>query len=140
MKKRKILRNLFNIKNLIIFILSLVFGAFVIILFCLLKGGFDLLNSNDGSFVACAILIGIGCLHISLNMGTFDVIAVGFANLFSAFKKSGTKKYDGIYEYQNIKESKRVQSRFYFFPLIMAGILYLILAIILFTLYKNSLL
>lgn len=137
--KKKILSKLFNLRNLIIFLCSLSFGAIVTILFCVFRGGFNLLNSNDGSFVAAAVLIGFGCLHISANVGTFDVITVGFINLFSSFKKNGTKKYDGIYEYQNVKEKSRVGKRFYFFPLISAGIIYLVLAIILFFLYKASL-
>lgn len=137
--KKKILTKLFNIKNLIIFLCSLFFGILVVVLFCLFRGGFNLLNSNDGSFVAAAILIGFGCFHISANVGTFDVITVGFINLFSSFKKNGTKKYDGIYEYQTVKEKSRSGKRFYFFPLISAGIVYLLIAIILFFLYKASL-
>lgn len=140
MDKKKLIKRLFNLRNLIIFSVSMFIGAIIIILFCVFRQEFNLLNANDGSFVACAILIAFGCLHITLNMGTFDVVAVGFANLFSVFKKNGSKKYDGVYEYQLVKEEKRNSTRFYFFPILIAGLIYLLLAFILFTLYKNSLL
>lgn len=136
-KKEKFsFKRIFNWRNLAILIGSLIAGVAILLIYVLIKQKWDLLNFTDGTFVASAILIAFGFMHIVLNMGTFDVIAVGFSNLFSVMKKDGSKKYDGIYGYQEAKEPKRKGTRFYFIPIVTAGFIFLIIAIILFTQIK----
>lgn len=138
-KKKFNIYRIFNIKNLIILLVSLAIGGLIPVLFCLIKeGGFSLLNLVDGFFVSGALLIGIGLMVIVLNMGTFDIIAVGFSNLFSVTKKEGTKKYDGVYEYQTNKEAKRQSERFYFIPIVLIGLIYLIVSIILLQVFNST--
>lgn len=83
----------------------------------------------NGSFVSGACLIGFSLLYIAGNFGTFDVISVGFANLFSVIKRNGSKKYDGIYGYEEVHKEKRLANRFKFFPILISGICWLIVSL-----------
>lgn len=92
----------------------------------------------DAFFVACAVLIASSLIYLATNEGSFDVISVGFSNLFSTMKKNGSKKYDGLFEYREIKNAKRSEHRFSFLPILVSGVIYLIISIILFIIYKNK--
>ncbi len=139
-KKKFSIYEILNLRNLIYFLVSIVCGIGIFVIFCLIKNvSFSLLNSCDGFFVGACVLIGVGILQLVVNQGTFDVIAVGFSNLFSVFKKDGTKKYDGIYGYQEAKQAKRKQNKYNRIPIAFAGLLLLIVALILRAIYQNSL-
>lgn len=138
-KKRFDKTRIFNLQNLIIFLVSLVVGILIFVFYCLCcEDQFTLYNSVNGLFVAAAILLFIGLGDITLNMGTFDIVAVGFANLYSAFKKDGKKRYDGVYEYQQKKEVKRKSTRFRFLSFLIAGIILLIISLILWGFWYKS--
>lgn len=139
-KRRKItIYHFFNIPNLIVFIICLVLGGLFFVIYPLLNyEGFTIYNMMNGSFVSGACLIGFSLLYIAGNFGTFDVISVGFANLFSVIKKNGTKKYDGIYGYEEVHREKRLANRFKFFPILVAGIIYLIVSLILYFIWHST--
>lgn len=139
-KKKFSIYEILNLRNFIYFLVSIVCGIGIFVIFCLIKNvSFSLLNSCDGFFVGACVLIGVGILQLVVNQGTLDVIAVGFSNLFSVFKKDGTKKYDGIYGYQEAKQAKRKQNKYNRIPIVFAGVLLLIVALILRAIYQNSL-
>ena len=133
MKKEKLTRKHFiNLKNLYVLLGSLCLGSLIFVIYCVVKEGqFNLYNSTDGSFVAAAVLLCVSLLYLVLNHGTFDVIAVGFSNVFSFMKKDGAKKYDGLYEYAETKKEKRNKNRFVYLPMLLSGLVFLIIAIIL---------
>lgn len=139
-KKNKItIYHFFNLPNTIIFLVSIVIAIVVTVLYAFCSHGqFTLYNFTNGSFVSAAILIGSSLLYLAANHGTFDVINVGFINLFSVIKKNGTKKYDGIYGYQEAHEATRSSHRFRFFPILVAGILVLGVSLILYFVWRNS--
>ncbi len=131
------IHEMFNVPNLLRFIVSLVILTLVFILIAW-SYEWKAVAIIDGTFVSGAIGIGIGILSFVTNQGTFDVFTVGFANLASVMKKDGRKRYDGLFEYRNIKESKRKTGRFNALVYFTAGLIYMILAIILyFSLYQG---
>ena len=129
---------IFNLDSLIVFLVSLVLGILIFVLYCLIKSSFSLINCLDGMFVASAVILFLGFGQLILNQGTFDGIVVGFANLASVFKKNGSKRYDGIYEYQELKKEKRKGTRFRFIPTLTVGVILLIIAFILLAIFNNS--
>lgn len=139
MKNKKFSFNeIFNLKNLIIFLFCLLFGILIIIVYSVFTS-FSLYDLTNGSFVSAAIVILLGLLELVLNQGTLDIIAVGFVNLFEVFKKDGTKKYDGLYGYQEAKKEKRHSDRFIFLAMEASGIIILIVALIIYFVWKASL-
>ncbi|MBO8427708.1 MAG: DUF3899 domain-containing protein [Firmicutes bacterium] len=130
MEKRKFsIRDIFNLRNLIKFIIALVVDALFIVIFLWIKG-FNLVNLVDASFIAGGITFLVGGFQIVANSGFFDVIVVGFANLSAVFKKNGTKKYDGLYEYRLVKEEKRFDNKYSSLSYFLAGIISLIIFLI----------
>lgn len=137
-EKRKFnIREIFSLDNLVVALISLVVGVLIFLIYFFSRNQL-LIDACDGMFIASGVLICVGFLFLIMNQGTFDVIAVGFANLFSVFKKNGTKKYDGIYEYQNIKAEKRRSTRFRFLAILFVGLIFLIIALILWGVFNNS--
>ena len=129
---------IFTLRNLITLLVSLAIGALIYVLFSLYKG-FSFYNSIDGFFLSGSILIFGGLLYLTGNQGAFDVFSVGFANLFSTIKANGTKKYDSLFYYREMKSVKRKCNRYLVVPIEFAGFLYLIVSIVLFIIYKQSL-
>lgn len=131
MKKEKLTwKHFINFKNLIVLLVSLALGSLIFVIYCALKEGqFNIYNAADGSFVAATVLLCFSLMYVVLNHGTFDVIAVGFSNVFSFMKKDGTKKYDGLYEYSELKKEKRNKNRFVYLPILIGGLIFLIVAI-----------
>ncbi len=115
-------RDFFNLYNLVHFLVSLVIAILFNVIYLWITD-FTILNFIDSTFVSGLIMIGIGFLSIASNDGLFDSIIVGFANLFEVFKKNGTKKYDGLYEYREIKKEKRRAKRFTFLCYILSGLI-----------------
>ena len=98
--------------------------------------GWTLMGAMDGTFVAGCIGVGIAGLTYAANDGTFDVFPVGFANMIGSFKKEVEKRYDGVYQYREIKAAKRKSRRFIPLFYLAAGLIYLIAAFIMFTYFK----
>ena len=128
---------IFTLRNLIALLVSLAIGALIYVFFSFYRG-FTFYNSIDGFFVAGSVLVLGGLLFLAGNEGTFDVISVGFANLYSVFKRNGTKKYASLYDYREMKGEKRKGNRYILIPIELAGIVYLIVSIVLFIIYKQT--
>lgn len=136
--KRKFnIKEIFNIINLVIFLCSLVLGVLICIIYCF-SGTYDLYRLVNGSFVASGVIIFLSLMVLILNQGTFDIIAVGFSNLMYSLKKGNSHKYDGVYGYEEMHATKRKNQRFMFLPILLAGIILLISAIIIYFIWKNS--
>lgn len=131
------IREIFNISNLVVFIISIVLGVIIFVIYSAIFN-FSLLKMCDGMFVAAAILLFFGLGHLIINQGTLDVIPVGFSNLYNVFKRDGKKKYDGLYEYQQVKAQKRKDTRFRFIPIVLAGLILLIVSFILLSVFNST--
>lgn len=136
-KKRFSIKEIFNLRNLIILLVSLLIETLIVILYGTYTD-FTLYNLINGFFIAGAVLVFLGLMVLVLNQGTFDIIAVGFSNLFYSLKEGNAHKYDGVYGYQEIKKDKRYQVRFSFLSYCFAGIIFLLIAIILYFVWKSS--
>lgn len=126
---------IFNLKNLIIFLISLIVGL-IISLFYLLFYSFSLYYFMNAAFISAAVLIAAALLYLVSLQGLFDVFVVGFSNLREVFKKNGTKRYDGLFEYQEIKKEKRKSNAFSWIPILFSGVIYLIISLILYAIFK----
>lgn len=133
----KNIQSIFNLRNLVSLLISLAVGALIYVAFGFYKS-FNLYNSVDGLFIAAACLICIGLMYWIINAGTFDGLTVGFSNLFAVQKKNGTKKYDSIFDYRETKAAKRASNRFSFLPIVFAGFLYLVAALIVYAVFKAN--
>lgn len=124
--------------NVIVFAITFVLSTLVFLLLVFLKSNklYDCLNY---SFVIGIVLFLLSLFIIIVNFGMFDLIAVGFANLFSVIKKGGTKKYDGLYGYQEAKSDARKGNRFLFLPVLLTGSAFIILSIIMRIIWQNTL-
>ena len=137
-KKHRInIHDIFSIDNLITLLVSIVIGIVIFCAYFFLRG-MKFLDAVDGSFIASGILICVGFLFLIVNQGTFDGIVVGFSNLFSVFKKDGKKKYDGIFEYEQIKAEKRKGTRYRFLAIILSGLIFLIISLILWGIFNSG--
>lgn len=122
-------RLIFNLRSLIYFVITLAIlsAVFVIVYFSQNRSFKGLC---DGSFVSGALGIGIGGLSFITNQGTFDVFPVGTQNLIAVLRKDGKKRYDGLFEYRNLKAEKRKANRFNPLIYIAAGLIYIVVSII----------
>lgn len=136
-KKKFSIYEIFNFKNLIIFLISLFVGLVISVVYGIIRA-FEFIYVVDGFFLGSCVVIFVGLFDLILNQGTFDVVAVGFSNLYAVTKKNGTKKYDGIYEYAETKRAKRQESRFRFLAIVGAGIVLLIVTFILYLIFNAS--
>lgn len=135
-KKRFNIKEIFSLDNLIVSLISLVVGIIIFLAYFLVRN-MSLLDALDGTFISSGVLICVGFLFLIVNQGTFDGIVVGFSNLFSVFRKDGKKKYDGIFEYQEIKKDKRKGTRFRFLAIIFVGVIFLIISLILLAVFNS---
>ena len=132
-------RRIINKRNIITF---LIFSIFLSIVFVLIYFFHDwaLIGAVDGTFASGSIGIGISILSYASNKGIFDVFALGFQNTLSVMKKEGEKKYPGLFEYRELKQTKRKQNEFTCLAYLLSGIIYLIVSLSLYFPMMNSLL
>lgn len=128
----------FNKTNAIALAVALVLSLAVFFGLYLFKSK-ELYDCINYSFLIGAVVFLLSLFILIVNLGMFDLMAVGFANLFSAMKKNGTKKYDGLFDYTEQKSAKRKGNRFIFLPVLVVGSAFIILSIILRTIWISTL-
>lgn len=118
------------------FIVLALFGvAFTLLIYFLNTK--TIIDGCNGSFGAFAILFFIGSYQIILNQGTFDALGYTFANLISSWGKGAKRKYKDLIDYKDRKASRRKSNKFNFLVYYLASLIFLIVTIILFIIYKS---
>ena len=126
------------LSNLIIFAVSLLLGAALFLTFFLTRPQ-NIVNAIDAAAVAGMFVLLSGLLALMGYLGVFDMVAFGFKQLGSTLFAKDPRR-DGSYaDYKQVKVEKRKDSSYYFMPIILAGILYLIAFVVLEIIYKCQL-
>ena len=129
-KKRFDVKEIFNLKSLLSF--SLLLGIEVIVfLIVYVLNDYINVSAVNGTFAAGCVGVAIAGLTFAANDGTFDVFPVGFQNLISVARKDGRKKYDGLFEYRQIKATRRKSRRFIPLWYLLDGIIFILISVIL---------
>ena len=133
--KRKITwRDFFNLHSLSFLMCGIVVGALSILIPYSIHD-WNFVGFIDGTFLAAALNIGLGLLVLASNQGTFDVISLGFSDLFNTIKKNGERKYDGLFDYREQRKQIRHSKRFSYLALELDGLIFLIISIISYFIY-----
>lgn len=126
MTRRKVIYLLINIT------IYLVIGLLVFLLvFFLYNNGPNIVSASDGAFISSGILFTLSLFSFSFFNGYFDLFLYGFSVFPSMFSKDLIRKYDDLHDYKEIKEIKRRHKRKNYLAPLIAGTLYLIIAVIL---------
>ena len=114
-------------------VIALIIGVVIFLLFYFLREK-SLKDAMDGCTIAFVSLFGCGALMWLANLGTFDLIAYGFKQLFtSAFAKKANKynDYGGYLQDKRVSRSTSANLHYSFiFVSFLFGIALAILAII----------
>jgi len=130
------LGDIFSKRNLFVGGLVLVLG-FVAFFIFFYANGTNLYNAIDSSSKVFLILFFVGGLVFVIECGMFDVVSVGFANIF-AIRKGEGKRYASLYDYKEVKRIKRSSDIYLVFPFLLDGILFGLAAFIMFLVWKNT--
>ena len=126
------------ISNLVIIFISLALGAAIFLLYFFLREG-TIVDAVDGAAVAGMFVVLSGLLSLMGFLGVFDMFAFGFKQLGSTLFAKNPRR-DGSYaDYKQAKIEKRDDSSYYFVPIILAGIIYLIAFVVLEIIYNCQL-
>ena len=108
------------------------FYALLVIAFYLASYGLNLYNSVDATFIAGFSLTCVGGLSFCSQQGAFDIFSYSFS-------KKGTPGHRiTFYDYQQIKIKKRKKATYCFVPYLVVGIFFIIISIILSTMFRNT--
>ena len=123
------------LSNLVTFLVSLALGAALFLTYFFLREG-TLVDAIDAAAVAGMFVVLSGLLSFMGFLGVFDMVAFGFKQLGSTMFAKNPRR-DGTYQdYKQVKADKRADSSYYFVPIIVAGMLYLIAFLVLEIIYK----
>lgn len=132
MKKRKIIFHS-PLKYLIIFIIGLIITSI-----SLFVKGFNLLSFVDGFFISGASLIFIGLLSCLFFYGAFDTFSFSFSYVKNSYSKNKDERVNDFYKYKQNKNSKRENMNIPYTPYLINGLLFLIIAIVFYIIFKAS--
>lgn len=112
----------------------LIASSVAILVFCLvlfLRKIYTLTGFCDAFFFAAAMEFALLLIYWIERTGVFDVFNFQFYRFFESFRPDGLKKWDTAYDYKQEKEGKRKITRLYFWPYLIIGGVFLLVAIIL---------
>lgn len=109
-------------------------GVFLLVL--LLRKKFDIVGVCDAFFVASAPALLLPLFVYIARAGTFDVLRYSFYRLVESFRPGEGKRYDTAYDYKLAKQERREKKPVIYWPFFAVGGLFLLVAIILFIVYK----
>lgn len=120
--------------NLITFLVSLVVGGVVFILFFFLRTR-SFMDAINGTTIAALFVLLSGVLALLAHLGAFDTFAFGFKQLGSMMFAKNARR-DGTYsDYRERKQEKRASSAHSYLAIIAAGLMLLIAVIVLEIIY-----
>lgn len=120
--------------NLLTFIISLVVGGLIFVLYFFLRNRAFIDAVNGASLAAMVVLLS-GVLSFLSFLGAFDTFAFGFKQLGSMLFAKDARR-DGTYQdYRDAKIEKRHSSSYNFIFIILAGLILLIAVVVLEIIY-----
>lgn len=124
----------FKVQGLTFLVLVLLGVGFTLLIYFI--NDMSIIDGCNGSFGSFVILFFIGSYQIILNQGTFDALGYSTMNLFYSWKKGSPRKYKDLIDYRDSKAYKREVTKFNFITYYVASLIFLITAIILFSIYQ----
>ncbi len=111
-----------------------IFSLVTYFAFLLIMWNFTLAGACDSFFINAALFIGIGILQIIGNCGTFDLLSYSTSKFIDSYRhEPHYKEGFGLLDYKESKATKRSGNRWNFIFYEVNGALYLIGAIICFS-------
>ena len=130
MKKAFIQFGKYWLVNLITFLISMVVGAIIFLLFFFLRNR-SFMDALNGVSIASMVILFFGLLAWMGHLGAFDTFAFGFKQLGSMMFAKDARR-DGSYsDYRDNKREKRQSSSYNFLSIIAAGLTLLIVVLVL---------
>ena len=124
---------LYGIRFLIAFFVALLIFILIFVL-----TGPSLLSATNGAFYSLVIMLIAAFGSYATNAGFFDIVAYSGLRFLKRFTKSDKIHADfyGTYDYTKSKETVRRESKKVFLVYLIVALLYLILTLILYLIYK----
>lgn len=121
------------------FLISLTFsiGLFLLIYFLNISGSY-LVSALNAATINFILMLAICFFSIATRSGFFDIFAYS-AIRFKAHLNPHSKEdqaFYGVYDYTKSKEIKRIDSKYFYLIYLSIAIIYLILTIILYVIYR----
>ena len=120
---------------LITFFVSLAIGVVIFSLFFFINSQ-TLIAATDGASVAFIVLISCGALAFVARQGMFDSFTYGFGQMFSSMFAKKANKMNDYHSYLDEKKAKREATPSLFLAIILAALIFGIIALVLFIIYK----
>ena len=121
--------------NLITFIISVMIGLIIFVLYFFLRNR-TFLNAVDGMTVGGLVVLLSGLLSWMAHLGMFDLASFGFIQLGHVLFSKNPRKGGDFVDYKSKKGEKRGNSGYYFVSIIVAGLALCIAFIILRIIYN----
>jgi len=123
--------------NLLTFIISLMVGGLIFVLYFFLRNR-AFIDAVNGVSIAAMVVLLSGVLSFLAFLGAFDTFAFGFKQLGSMMFAKDARR-DGTYQdYRDKKREKRNSSSYNFIFIILAGLILLIALIVLEIIYHSK--
>lgn len=100
-----------------------------------------LISSLNASFINLVLMIAASFFSVATRFGFFDIFAysgIHFIARFQSKDKREGKTFNGVYEYTKSKEAKRLDNKYVYLSYLFVGLIYLILTIILYIIYRAN--
>lgn len=124
------------------FLIALVLTIALLISIVLLNlAGDYLVSSLNASFIDFVLMLAVAFFSVATRNGFFDIFAYSAIRFGAHLRpnKKDDEAFYGVYDYTKTKETKRLDSKyFYIIYLVLAGI-YLVITIILYIIYRMNL-
>lgn len=125
----KILKKLFY-HSLAHYIVPFCIGAAITIIYLWVNGTEALIYFGDGLSIGGAVVVILGGLMTTAYFGSFDYFKYSFGRVFQ-YKKNKNVSFN---EYIDLQTTKRSAEGLYFVPYYLIGILYIVVALIVYAL------
>lgn len=109
------------------FVTALILALFVYVL----RGNFDLFGLSDAFLFPGIFTVGFVLLRLIARTGTYDVAGYGLTSFRDAFRRDRNKTYDSVYEYQERHRTLRKNKPYHFWPTLIIGIMFILVAYLL---------
>ena len=117
------------------FVISIIIGVTIILLFYFLQGQ-SIVSILNGATIAFVIFLSFGGLAFVTRQGMFDSLSYGFNQLFSSMFGKDANKYNDFNTYKDDKNSKRTSSPHLYLLFLLVGLIFAIVTAILFIVVK----
>lgn len=123
------------LENLITFIVSLVVGLGIFLIYFLLRNR-TFISAVDGMTIGALFVLLSGMLTWTAHLGIFDMVSFGFIQLGHTIFSKDPRKGGDFVDYKSKKAEKRSNSGYTFVAIIVAGLVLCIAFVVLRILYN----